>query len=53
MGIGGDNWLVEDNEIYRLKCSDTGCFIDADYVTFSGNNLTFRGNSISGAKDIS
>ena len=42
----GNDWLVENNEVERLKYPDAG---DCDYSRFFGNRITFRGNYFHGA----
>ncbi len=42
MWTGGNNWLVEDNEIRRLIRSEFGN--DADYVRVFGSNHVYKGN---------
>ena len=48
IGIWGDgnNWLVEDNEIYRLMMGVGG--VDADYARFWGIGQIWRGNYFHG-----
>jgi len=41
MTTGGNNWLVERNEIQRLYCFDKG---DCDYFRPFGDHMTFRQN---------
>jgi len=46
VGVGGDNMLVENNEIERLIYRDR----DADYFRFFGTNHTIRNNYMHGTR---